>query len=109
MRLRRSKTIRQGVFEEIFLLPASPVNHISQYFGITRQAVQLHLRALADQDAIIGEGKARWRQYRLATTFRRRVRFALEGGFSEYVAWEKIGREIGDLTAEERELFNYGV
>ncbi|HEV8608335.1 MAG TPA: DUF4325 domain-containing protein [Tepidisphaeraceae bacterium] len=109
MRPGQSNEIRQALLEALFWSPASPVSAIADRFGVTRQAVQLHLRKLSDQGWIIGQGKVRWRQYRLAVVAEHQERFALRPGVSEDQAWDRLRPRIADLAAHEQELYHYGV
>jgi anti-sigma regulatory factor (Ser/Thr protein kinase) len=88
--------------------PASPASAVAERFGVSRQAVQLHLQKLSREGLIEGTGKVRWRQYRLASIASHERRFLLKPGFTEYSAWNEL-RPRMDLPADEQELFSYGV
>ena len=110
MNPRSSTGIRDSLLWSIFWAPESPVVKVAQKFGITRQAVQLHLRQLAREGKVTAEGKARWRRYRLRPLSVDEEAWAIGSGFTEDKVWESFVRpRIENLDEHANEIAHYGV
>jgi len=109
MNPRSSRLIREAVLWNIFWKEQSPAMEVAKKFGVTRQAVQLHLRQLTRERKITGDGAARWRRYRLRTLFRNEKTFDVEEDFNEDRVWEKFVRPgMEDLDEAARDIAHYG-
>lgn len=79
-------------------------------FGLTRQAVQLHMRALVDEGHVIAEGAARWRSYHLKETSTARRTFDLSTDITEDRVWDSFVRpELKALSSNDQDICHYGV
>jgi anti-sigma regulatory factor (Ser/Thr protein kinase) len=107
---RRTDEIRGAILREVFWRRASPVSKVAAAFGITREAVRLHVRAMVLAGQLVAHGTKRFRRYTLAIGPRVAGRYALDGGISEDHVWKQsVAPLLADLTQDERDICHYGL
>ena len=78
-------------------------------FGITRQAVNKHLRRLVAEGVLRPSGKTRASVYRLAPLLEWDHTFKIEPGLAEDVVWTRHVRDIlGDMPNNVLDIWHYG-
>jgi anti-sigma regulatory factor (Ser/Thr protein kinase) len=106
----RTSEIRQAILAEVFFHGGSPVARVARQFGLTKQAIHLHLRSLLDDGYLEGEGEGRTRRYHLRTTYHQQRRYAVDGTFSEDVAWRDFVRPaLAELHERDEAFCHYGL
>lgn len=69
--------------------PRDLASRTASHFGVTRQAVNKHLKKLVIEKALIAEGQTRHRSYRLASLFEWTRTYAIGPGLEEDQVWSK--------------------
>lgn len=108
-RTERTRKIRRFLLEHIPEHPTDIAMLAAEEFDITRQAVNRHLREMADEGLVEARGHTRAREYRL----RRRERswtLSLEDGFEDHRVWaERVAPELEGLAENVVEICHYGL
>jgi anti-sigma regulatory factor (Ser/Thr protein kinase) len=83
---------------------------VAQQFGVTPQAIQLHVKNLLNAGELVATGERRYRRYQLAVKSLNAKVFPLDGGVTEDRVWHDLVRPLlSDLSSDEQELCNYGL
>ena len=107
---RRTEEIRRAILHQVFWTSASPVRRVAREFNITPQAVQLHVRKLVQEGALIASGERKHRRYKPAPKSRIERAFQLTGSLTEDRVWEKLVRpQLDSLARNEQEICHYGL
>lgn len=78
-------------------------------FGLSRQAVRIHLNRLASKDLIVAEGATRARVWRLVEQ-ERATRSFQRAGLSEDQVWRLFfAPVVADLAENVRDIWRYGI
>lgn len=78
-------------------------------FGITRQAVNVHLRRLVDEGALLKSGRTRGRVYKLAAISESREQYEIVPGLAEDIVWTREVKDIlGPLPDNVLAIWHYG-
>jgi DNA-binding transcriptional ArsR family regulator/anti-sigma regulatory factor (Ser/Thr protein kinase) len=81
---------------------------VTKQFGITRQAVSEHLKALVEQGLLVAEGRTRMRRYKLATTASVAFQYKFATGLAEDVVWRTdIEPFLAGLPPNVMDVWNY--
>jgi len=81
---------------------------VSSKFGITRQAVSGHFKALVKQGLLIANGNTRTRTYKLAPTSAVEFRYELSSNLAEDAVWRNdIASFLEGLSSNVRDIWNY--
>lgn len=105
----RGEKIRRYILNRIDESPADVTRVTANHFGITRQAVNKHLRRLRTEGAIQRTGNMRSSLYRLAPLSKWSHDWEIEPGLAEDVAWSRDVRHIlGDLPDNALDIWSYG-
>ena len=81
----------------------------SMKFGISRQAVNKHLRRLVEGNALIAEGATRAKKYKLHPIVEWNQVFFLSAPLAEDVIWRnKITPELGVMPDNVQDIWHYG-
>ncbi|HUF46309.1 MAG TPA: DUF4325 domain-containing protein, partial [Vicinamibacterales bacterium] len=81
----------------------------AEKFGITRQAVNQHMKKLEHQGVLTVKGRTRNRIYELAPIFQWDKLYQLGPDLEEDVVWRKdIGPALGKLPENVRDIWAYG-
>lgn len=105
----RGEEIRQFILRNV----QGNSNKISKLaadkFGITRQAVNQHMKKLVEQGALTLKGQTRNRVYELAPIFEWSRLYQIGPELQEDVVWrEDVGPALGSLPENVRDIWAYG-
>lgn len=104
----RGETIRQFIVAHVEEHAGDIVTVTAEQFGISRQAVNGHIRRLVNQNLLVGEGNTRNRIYKLQLQLKIEKIYSLQG-LREDVAWREFIRpNLGDLPANVEDIWHYG-
>src|SRR5687767_10291621 len=106
----RVDRIRNSLLERIFWKRSSPVPSVAADFGLTRQAVYLHLKSLIAEGHVAASGAGRWRRYQLVPRASANQSFDLDPALTEDRVWQEFARpRVADLAPAGQEICAYGV
>lgn len=106
---QRGETIRQFILENIQVHPSDIAAVTAKEFGITRQAVNKHIRRLAEQNAIVVKGSTKNRSYHLHPLVEWSETYSLKNTLEEDVIWSSDIRPLmGDLPDNATDIWSYG-
>ncbi len=104
-----TERIRDFLVHAIASGVANPVRAATEKFGISRQAVNRHIRALARESVVLPIGATRARRYELTVTETKRS-YGLDEALDESGVWREFVRPtLAGLTSNAVELCHYGV
>jgi DNA-binding MarR family transcriptional regulator len=89
----------------------NPAGEVAQWFGVSRQAVNAHLRKLVSDGWIQATGSTRSRRYQLIEKSEEKV-FRIEEGLSEDDVWEKFVVPVlnhGEIAKNALDICQYGL
>ena len=102
-------TIRRFILEHVEKSSPDVAKATAQKFGISRQAVNKHLRRLLEEGALKRSGNTRARVYSLAPLVEWRRDFEIEPNLAEDLAWTRqVKSVLGDLPANVLDIWQYG-
>ena len=105
---RRGEDIRRFIVNSVQNHPRDISRVTGKQFGISRQAVNKHLRRLVDEGVLQRTGRTRNQSYALAKRSWKDV-YALNGLVDEDEVWRNgVAREIGSLPQNLRDIWHYG-
>ena len=105
----RGENIRRYILDCVENSPDDVTKATAERFGITRQAVNKHLRRLLNEGALRRSGNTRASVYRLAPLFEWDMDFEIESGLAEDVIWTRYVRDVlGDLPDNVLAIWQYG-
>ncbi|MGD2155193.1 MAG: DUF4325 domain-containing protein [Gemmatimonadales bacterium] len=103
-----TEEIRDFLIRQIPKHPEDVARIAAEKFRISRQAVNRHLRRLADEGVIIASGRTRRRRYSLATTSTAKT-FSLQDDLEEHRVWRNFVRPaLGEVGAAAEDICHYG-
>src|SRR4051794_28491199 len=109
MAKHRPEEIRKSLLERIFRSSRSPVSQVAAGYGVTRQAVQRHLRDLIDENLVQAHGRGAHCQYSLRAQQKAGKSYPLSGGLAEDWVWGDIAAPlVQDLAVRDRDICLYG-
>lgn len=105
----RGEDVRRFILEHVEKHPGDLTKITAEHFGITRQAVNKHLKRLTLAHAILESGKTRNRIYKLAPLPEWRERYEITPELAEDRVWrENISKTLGDMPDNVLHIWNYG-
>ncbi len=105
----RGEEIRQFILKNVQGNSNKISKLAAEKFGITRQAVNQHMKKLAQQGALTVKGQTRNRAYQLAPIFEWSHLYQLGPDLEEDVVWrEDVGPALGKLPENVRDIWAYG-
>lgn len=105
---QRTKEIRSFLIESITDHPKDIAALAGQRFGISRQAVSRHLKALVDRGLVVATGNTRRRTYSLVVLSTERVHASVSG-LEEDVLWRnQVVPLLGELPQNVFDVWQYG-
>ncbi|HXE55931.1 MAG TPA: DUF4325 domain-containing protein [Tepidisphaeraceae bacterium] len=107
MAKHRANDIRHAILRHVFWGDRSPVVAVAAEFGVTRQAVNAHLRALVAGKSLRAAGRAPHRRYTLANRRQKQAGYAL-AGLTEDRVWSDFKRHFDALSQDETDICHYG-
>lgn len=106
--LKRGEEIRQFILANLEEHPQDIAALASQKFGVTRQAINKHIKRLVEQKAIIVEGSTKDRHYRLCPLDEVLKVYQLTERLAEDVIWDlDIRPLLVDLPDNVRSIWSY--
>ncbi len=107
----RSDEIRRFLIHEIDQgHSASLVHAACEKFGISRQAVNRHLRQLQEDGLVTGSGKTKQREYQLNNLVQKTFTFKLSPELHEDKVWRENARPLlDDIPQNIIHICNYGL
>lgn len=105
----RGEAIRQFIFEQIEAHHDDIAAVTAEQFGISRQAVNKHLRRLVEEKALVARGKTKSRRYALRPLDIWHKTYDARGNLAEDSVWRlDVGPAIGHLPENIRDIWHYG-
>ena len=110
----KGELVRRYIIENVEKHPTDISRRTAEKFGITRQAVNKHLRKLVGEKALIESGETRSRVYKLAPLVEWRKSYDLADRYgspqmlAEDIVWERDIRPVlGDLPDNVRNIWHH--
>ena len=105
----RGEQIRRYILDRVEKSPDGVTKATADKFGITRQAVNKHLRRLRDEGVLRRSGKTRANVYRLAPLLEWTQSWDIEPGLAEDVVWTRDVRDaLGEMPNNVLGIWYYG-
>ena len=105
----RGEPVRRFIIDRVTQHPGEIARVTAEHFGVTRQAVSKHLRALVDDGTLVCEGQTRNRTYRLAPLVDWQRSYALVPPPEEDRIWsEDVKPLLGDVPGNVMAIWAYG-
>jgi len=106
---KRGEEIRQFILDNTEHHPKDVVKMAARNFGISRQAVNKHIKRLVEQKALLVKGSTRNRHYILHPLAQWEHIYALDGNLEEDVVWRNdIVSFLGELPINVIDIWHYG-
>jgi len=106
---KRGEEIRQFILDNAEHHPKDVVKLAARNFGISRQAVNKHVKRLIQQKALLVRGATRNRHYILHPLVQWEHIYALDGNLEEDVVWRNdIAPLLGELPNNVIDIWHYG-
>lgn len=104
----RGEKVRRYIVDNVGKHPADITRLTVAKFGISRQAVNQHLRRLVDEGALLREGTTRSRRYALAPLAHWTRSFPVSGGPSEDQVWmQDVAPSLGHMPENVAGIWQY--
>lgn len=104
----RGEEVRSFILENVSTQPSEITAVTAKHFGITRQAVNAHIKRLINQGSILAEGNTRNKVYRLQSDIKELQTFTL-AGLEEDQVWRNYVREnLDGLPDNVIDIWHYG-
>ena len=105
----RGEQIRRFILEQVEKTPENVAKRTSEKFGITRQAVNKHLRRLLSEGVIRRTGQTRASVYRLSSLSEWRKSYQISPELAEDVVWSRDVREVfREVPDNVLDIWHYG-
>ena len=105
----RSEEVRRYILDRVEQSPEGVASAVREAFGISRQAVNGHLRRLCQEGILEWSGHTRARQYRLASLSNWSKTFPMEPGLAEDVVWSQhVSEVLNGLERNAADIWHYG-
>lgn len=105
----RGEDIRKYLIEKIGVFPSDIAKQAAGHFGITRQAVNKHLKRLASEGTITLSGKTRGRSYKLCPLSEWQRLYPINGELAEDLVWrDDVAPVLGELPDNVKDIWQYG-
>lgn len=106
---KRGEKIRQFILDNVEHHPKDVASLAASAFGITRQAVNKHIKRLVEQKALLERGTTRNKHYILHPLEEWEHIFPLNGTLEEHVVWNNdILPRLGSLPDNVIDIWHYG-
>jgi hypothetical protein len=105
----RGEEIRQFILKNVQLNSSRISKLAADRFGISRQAVNQHMKKLAEDGALKVKGHTRGRVYELAEIFEWNQVYQISPVLEEDVVWrDDVEKALGKLPENVRDIWAYG-
>jgi len=110
MRIRaRGEDIRRFILDHVEKHPGDISKRTSHNFGITRQAVNKHLRRLVSENSLNEAGQTRKRTYKLAPLVEWKRVYDITPQLEEHILWDNdISKILGAQPENISDIWHYG-
>jgi anti-sigma regulatory factor (Ser/Thr protein kinase) len=106
----RGEEIRCFILQHVEKHPNDIGRLASERFGITRQAVNKHLKRLKQEDALNEEGKTRSRSYALKPQFEWAHTYPIASELEEHMIWQDdLSAIVGQQPENVVDIWQYGL
>jgi anti-sigma regulatory factor (Ser/Thr protein kinase)/biotin operon repressor len=104
----RGEEIRSFILADIEKNSGDIARLVGERFGISRQAVNKHLKNLVAEGALVPEGKTRYRRYRLAALLEWRKLYTLGPEIEEDLVWSRdVSKELRNLPRNVLDIWHF--
>lgn len=86
---KRGEIIRQFILDNVEAHPTDVVRVAAKKFGVTRQAINKHIKVLVNQESISVWGTTKNRAYRLRADIYKEFHFAIDDRIQEDMVWRE--------------------
>lgn len=101
--------IRNFILHQLLSNARTVIPSTIKEFGLTRQAVSRHLKALVDSGDVLARGETKSRKYALATKFSVDENIQISPVTEEYAIWTKLVRpHLADLKPNVIDICHHG-
>ena len=104
----RGETIRRFILEHVDTNPRDISKMTAQHFGITRQAVNKHIRRLSSEGALTEDGHTRSRSYKLSPLVDWVKTYGVVPELAEDIAWTEVANALGQQPDNVLDIWQYG-
>jgi anti-sigma regulatory factor (Ser/Thr protein kinase)/biotin operon repressor len=105
---RRGELVRKFIVEQIDGHPKDIVRTTCERFGISRQAVNKHLKNLVEEKAVVAVGVTSGTVYRLAPLIEWREAYTLSSSLTESAIWRGVVPSLGNLPENVLRIWQHG-
>jgi anti-sigma regulatory factor (Ser/Thr protein kinase) len=106
---KQGEQVRRFIIDHLDKHPTDIARVTADKFGISRQAVNRHLKRLIDEKAVLTAGETRGRAYRLAPLEEWERTYRLREVSSEDAVWREIAPVLGKLPQNVMRIWQYGI
>ena len=105
----RSEQIRQYILRNVEKHPGDITRMAAERFGVTRQAINKHVKMLVEQGSLIEKGKTRNRVYSLAPLEKWTGDYVISSDLAEDVVWRNdVRSQLGAMPENVSDIWHYG-
>lgn len=105
----RGEQIRQYILRNVEKHPGDITRMASERFGVTRQAINKHVKMLVEQGSLIEKGKTRNRVYSLAPLEKWTGDYVISSDLAEDVVWRNdVRSQLGAMPENVSDIWHYG-
>lgn len=106
----RGEQIREFILDNTYYNPHTVASLAAEKFGVSRQAVNIHVKKLIDAGALEREGSITKPIYKLVAQKEVHENYDLTQELAEYSVWSKVARDIVEgLPENVVEIWEYGI
>jgi hypothetical protein len=104
----RTKRIRSFLLDKVSDHPRNLVAITCKHFGLSRRAINRHIKGLVEEGLLVASGVTRQRSYSLAVTSSHEVASAVEN-LEEHVLWRReVAPLLKALPTNAQDIWHYG-
>jgi len=105
----RGEDVRRFILEHLEKHPRDLSKFVAEHFGISRQAVNKHLKRLQSEHAVVESGQTRNRIRKLATLAEWDKAYSIAPNLAEDLVWRNdVSEVIGDMAENVLAIWHYG-
>jgi anti-sigma regulatory factor (Ser/Thr protein kinase) len=109
MKRRETKQIRAFIMQNVEDYPGDIAAVTANAFGLSRQAVNAHLKALVDNGSLVAAGRTRGKTYRPRLITQASFESAVADSLAEDAVWRtEIREHVRDLADNVRDICHHG-
>jgi DNA-binding transcriptional ArsR family regulator len=105
----RGEQIRQYILRNVEKHPGEIARMAAERFGVTRQAINKHVKILVEQGSLTEKGKTRNRVYSLAPLEKWTGDYVISSDLAEDVVWRNdVRSQLGAMPENVSDIWHYG-